>query len=382
MQQPTQRIFGLDLVRAAAIAMVLLNHSLMLLLPLRELPVAGYALGKLLALTVPFGLLGVELFFALSGFLIGNILLRSYLAEPVFGSRQLFHFWKMRWMRTLPAYYAVLLLVLLLDHYYLHRGSDWRYFFFLQNFITPHPRSFGEAWSLSIEEWSYLLLGASFFLMRFARNKQRSLLLFLCSYLFCATLLRVVNAADPLYQSFDWGIRKLVLFRLDAVAWGVLVSWACRHYPARIQQAARPMVLLGLSGVILVTGLNYAGTHPDVGFYFSNRAFRFCMDAFLFTLLPAFFAMLLPYAATIRAPRNTRLRHLVTGTSTLSYALYLVHQYLVLGFIDRYVHTDDPMMALPVFGLYLLLTVAAALALHYGVERPFLKRRETLRRQL
>ena len=55
-----KRNFGLDLVRACAILMVLINHSVYLLFPLRQLPYTGYALGKIFALTVPFGLIGVE----------------------------------------------------------------------------------------------------------------------------------------------------------------------------------------------------------------------------------------------------------------------------------------------------------------------------------
>lgn len=87
------RKIGLDFLRCLAIAMVLLSH-----------------VGSLAAALWPgilfrgfLGFLGVEIFFVLSGFLIGGILFRqdAYLA----GSRGLIAFYLRRWFRTLPNYY-------------------------------------------------------------------------------------------------------------------------------------------------------------------------------------------------------------------------------------------------------------------------------------
>src|SRR5437868_4314520 len=92
-----QRSAGLDLMRALAITLVLLHHFL--------LPVLRHA-----SWVVPFfgwGFIGVDIFFALSGFLIGRILLKldSTVARR---PRELLRFWARRWLRTLPIYYVIL----------------------------------------------------------------------------------------------------------------------------------------------------------------------------------------------------------------------------------------------------------------------------------
>src|ERR1700741_3248969 len=92
------RIFGLDILRTLAILLVVFSHAL------RFAPVAPET-HHLLELFM--GYTGVELFFALSGFLIGGILLREN--ETAISAKSIGKFWFRRWMRTLPAYYLVLL---------------------------------------------------------------------------------------------------------------------------------------------------------------------------------------------------------------------------------------------------------------------------------
>jgi peptidoglycan/LPS O-acetylase OafA/YrhL len=75
----TKRIFGLDLIRAIAVLSVVFAHSASLLSPFYRLPYVGWFLENCSAL----GLLGVELFFVLSGFLIGSILIREYMRSAV-----------------------------------------------------------------------------------------------------------------------------------------------------------------------------------------------------------------------------------------------------------------------------------------------------------
>ena len=69
------RLFGLDFLRALAIGAVVVSHGFAFLMP--HLPWWCGFLGHS-------GFYGVELFFALSGFLIGNLLIRagSALAQP------------------------------------------------------------------------------------------------------------------------------------------------------------------------------------------------------------------------------------------------------------------------------------------------------------
>src|SRR6185437_6603625 len=92
------RIYGLDLLRAYAILAVVASHGQSFLQPdniLRK------AIGRLYTD-------GVSVFFVLSGFLIGSILLKT-INEQEFNSKKLLHFWIRRWFRTLPTYFLFLI---------------------------------------------------------------------------------------------------------------------------------------------------------------------------------------------------------------------------------------------------------------------------------
>ena len=85
------------------------------------------------------------MFFVLSGFLIGGILIRA-LERDGATMATLLHFWIRRWFRTLPNYFLILLLLSAISCWLYHR-SFWTldYFFFLQNFNKPSPPFFAEA---------------------------------------------------------------------------------------------------------------------------------------------------------------------------------------------------------------------------------------------
>jgi len=88
------RVFGLDFLRALAILLVLVAHASFMFLPLTHRLEAWWMLGHL----------GVELFFVLSGFLIGAILVKQAQAARL----RIGRFWLRRWLRTLPNYYLLL----------------------------------------------------------------------------------------------------------------------------------------------------------------------------------------------------------------------------------------------------------------------------------
>jgi len=149
MPEPDARNPWLDGVRALAIGCVLVGHST-LLMP------HGPRLQRLLLL----GYVGVEIFFVLSGFLIGTILWRM---TAHFDAQALRHFWLRRWLRTLPNYFLFLALAALLAALGWRdtlpaQGQLWQYALFVQNLAWRHPDFFPEAWSLAVEEVFYFSL--------------------------------------------------------------------------------------------------------------------------------------------------------------------------------------------------------------------------------
>src|SRR5262245_12716807 len=140
---------GLDFLRALAIVLVVDCHAVTVL---RSQP--AYGVRQL-------GGTGVELFFVLSGWLLGRQLMRE-LRDT--GTIDLRRFWYRRWLRTLPAYYAVLAFTFA---WQLARGNydlHWSYLFFGQTYLTDMPY-FGISWSLCVEEHFYLAVAPILLLM-------------------------------------------------------------------------------------------------------------------------------------------------------------------------------------------------------------------------
>ncbi|RRZ94519.1 acyltransferase [Erwinia sp. 198] len=211
----------LDLCRAIAILMVLLSHGRGYLIPLWE-PFNGFKFG---------GFLGVELFFALSGFLIGKIIINKSIncKNPL---SWIPAFWFRRWARTYPIYIAFLIInVILLSGIRLAPHSHIvSYFTFTQALTAPHPLFFGEAWSLAIEEVFYFTTPLLYlFLFFYFKNSQKTLL-------FCLIIMVMMPTAYRVYlttlTSFSFNeIRTISFARLDSIMYGVFFSWAIHFYP-------------------------------------------------------------------------------------------------------------------------------------------------------
>ncbi|MGZ3708727.1 MAG: acyltransferase family protein, partial [Bdellovibrionota bacterium] len=140
------RIFGLDILRAFAIAAVVYGHYQEILgSPFPSLPYFD-------------GVIGVELFFVLSGFLIGGIVLSALRSGRFQGITGVQDFWHRRWYRTFPNYFLFLALAAGLQWSTVSGADLLRYVSFTQNFAWKMPVFFAVSWTLAIEEWFYILL--------------------------------------------------------------------------------------------------------------------------------------------------------------------------------------------------------------------------------
>ena len=133
-----------DWLRALAIVLVLMHH---LGQNLNTLPSIALNYFKL-------GAHGVDLFFVLSGWLICGLYWQE---QSRFGSVQIGRFWARRWLRTLPAYFAVLPIAYLSVYLFRQQEFDWVYLVFGQNYREKIP-FFLVSWSLAVEEHFYLIL--------------------------------------------------------------------------------------------------------------------------------------------------------------------------------------------------------------------------------
>ena len=118
------RVIGLDILRSIAILLVMYEHGNSILPP---------RVTKYFTLPHP-SIDGVSIFFVLSGFLIGGILLKI-INTSGYTIKDIFNFWIRRWLRTIPNYYFVLIILIFCEFLMSKNIGDGiiKYFFFTQN---------------------------------------------------------------------------------------------------------------------------------------------------------------------------------------------------------------------------------------------------------
>ncbi|WP_236665308.1 acyltransferase family protein [Aeromonas hydrophila] len=233
----------LDICRASAILLVLLSHGRRLLLPI--FPDAQlFKFG---------GFLGVEIFFVLSGFLIGSIIIeKSSNSDNKW--RWIPNFLGRRFLRTYPNYLLFLLLNwLIIDTWRPESAPElWRYMTFTQSLLSPHPGFFGEAWSLVIEEIFYLFIPV-IMLFTWRSSAVQALLVTLFILLVSSFMMRTIFVCSEPELTFNQ-VRSTALLRLDSIMIGVLTSYLyyhCKLWRDRTIKAAPFLALLLIPVVII-----------------------------------------------------------------------------------------------------------------------------------
>lgn len=332
------RIHGLDTLRATAILLVLMYHYGV---------VAGGsdfgALGRI-------GWAGVDLFFVLSGYLIGNQLLSQQMPLTAFFGRRL--------LRTLPNYIVVL------TAYFLFPvalgGSEtaplWRFLTFTQNFGLQYGQTFTHSWSLCIEEQFYLILPLALLLLRGPRAMWAAIALAVAG----AITFRALAWSDGL-PLFSQEVYYSTFGRFDELLPGVAI--------AMLKNFQRPLYqrILRHGNLMLVAGLALAAALlmriEDKSFFIS---------AFGFTLLAVAFSLLL-LAALSGTSVLARVR--VPGAESFalwSYAIYLAHKPLYKVVSEGMGIDKHGVLGI---ALVMLAGVAGGWLLYHLVEQPFMRRR-------
>ena len=361
------RVFGLDLLRAAAIGGVVLAHASVVLYP--HLPPWYGLIGH-------GGFYGVELFFVLSGFLIGQILLRE--GVQLGAAKNVAVFYVRRWLRTLPLFLLFLAVNVVLEltvrGHSLAAGEVLQHGFFLRNLTGLHMSFFLESWSLAIEEWFYLFFPAALWLG--LKLQKRFDVAFLCAaaaFFLFSTIARAVSAGD---QQADWGSwqRMTVIFRFDALMFGIGAAWVAERFPLSWRKwraacaGAGALLLLALYATLWRVAEHGFAFGPDD---FFARTFRF-------TFVSLGFALLLPWCSGWQLTRETRLSLAVRRIALWSYALYLVHLPL-FALAAHYTAADrQPSLARAVlaFAAQIATAVLISALLYRFFERPITRLRE------
>jgi peptidoglycan/LPS O-acetylase OafA/YrhL len=229
----------LDTLRGIAVLGVVLLHGF-------YWQYAAFSFGprarRFMAATQP-GWLGVNLFFVLSGFLITGILLDSR-TRPNFYRR----FYTRRALRILPAYYAVLILLLSLHSASTSFvGLSFVYLSNVTNFFGI-ACDYGPLWSLAVEEHFYIVWPT---VVR--RLTMHRLAWVSGAIVLLVPLLRAVSF------SLDWraGLDSYTWFVADGLATGSLIAILLRTSVTRAKVKHLSALLLGLSILVSLVGQRF-----------------------------------------------------------------------------------------------------------------------------
>jgi peptidoglycan/LPS O-acetylase OafA/YrhL len=348
------RTIELDFLRGIAIIAVMGYHFHNVDTGLRLIPIIEYPFTH-------FGREGVNLFFTLSGFLVGGLLLRQYADTGSIDARR---FIVRRIFKIWPAYYVLIAFHVLAGR---HPTSSFlvQNLTHLQNYLGT---SITQTWSLAVEEHFYLFLPA--LLLVFARwrlnaNAILSLLGALCLVVLAARSIRVVDGG------FDAAFFQ-TQYRIDSLLAGVMLAAVYWMKPELYQDLANRKGWLLAIVALLVLWLAFATSHIAL-----DESIGYTIQAI------GYVALIVLVLEHSRALARTWLFRAVAWVGVYSYGIYLWHSV-------AFAPADILIAKATALGLPRLLVWAAALAFQTAiaisvgyvttrlVEFPFLRIRNAL----
>ena len=360
-QIKTKRVFGLDLMRAMAIIMVLSSHILWIYNPED---------GIIKQLFPLLGFLGVEFFFILSGFLIGRIIYSIFIKDK-FTLQSALSFLQRRWFRTLPLYFLVLIINIIITTSLNNPVSQLSlYFVFLQNGFSKMPYFFPESWSLSVEEWAYIVLPLSLLLFSsffkpIDRNKfflKVTLLLILM--FICFKIVYQMQAKTTSLQQWNVSLKSVMIYRLDAVFMGVLCAWISINF--KIFWAKFKFQSAFIGTVIMI--FMYCG----MGFFkILPHTYSFIWNVIYLPLTSLSIAFFIPFFSQLETNVNV-IKKPIECLSKISYSIYLLHYSVILQllmlFFDKEKTSLIQLHFITIF--YLATTVVISYLFYRFYEKP------------
>lgn len=335
-----QRILELDGLRGIAIGLVLAFH-------IPAFPARSNSVLHFVPLIQRIGWSGVDLFFVLSGFLIGGILLDARTSGNYFRV-----FYARRFFRIIPLYLLLLLIVwgvsiiwpsapvLGLGRPGISHLSWMAYLLLIQNFsMTLHNTAglipLGVTWSLAVEEQFYLSLPV---LIRYL--SQRALYATVLSGILLSPILRAICYQISPTDHFSWF--TLLPCRADTLLLGVLVALLVRDVPES------KMAVLSRRASIVLLPLLSAGV-ICLAFWAFDFTANYLLITFGMSLLAIFYAVLL--LCSLRFPSGfwgamLRWRPL-RSLGTVAYGMYLFHTFILQFFYDRFFMRRFPSLHSP-----------------------------------
>lgn len=349
-----ERVIGLDILRFVAIVLVCMLHG-------REI-LAPYFPNFLELWFVD----GVDVFFTLSGFLIGTIFIKEFSLKTQIYFSDLFRFLKRRWFRTLPLYFLILLInigIVYSRQQNFQIKDLWKYFFFLQNFSVVQCYHFlTESWSLAVEEWFYVVFPFLCLFMSFFWKTQIKRIILFTSMLIITISIIAKNVYALNLKPLDIGewirlIRNVVLFRLDSIIYGILGAYIAYYHHNLWKKYRIHSLVIGLLFIYL-----------KIRFYILDSNLKMVNQDVIASIS---LMLLLPYFSELKSlGLFNPLTKFITFTSKISYSMYLVNFSIVLSLMNRFLLANSPRMAIMNYFLFWFFTITISFIFYNYFEKP------------
>lgn len=311
--------------------------------------------------TFELGFLGVDLFFIVSGLLVGGILTKEFEEGKKINFLK---FFLQRGLKIWPSYYFLLFFGNFIAYLLYSKTNPseiipsdgyLRYILFYRNYSgLPKTWSFVHTWSLCVEEHFYILLPIMFLLVQnfISKNNQKKALYFFVLLTILFGILAkpfsfyILNQKDTYSATHD---------RIDALAWGVLLNLLIKDYGPFIRKN-----LIRFSSI--VAGLIIC----SISIYYFQKLNSLVYNEVYFhsIIVLSFFLILLGvYSMDFQKLKPIRF------VAYFSYNWYLWHPIFVIFITNHLGNTLGGLF------LYIIITFCIAIITTILIEEKFLEKR-------
>ena len=402
--RPPSRDAVIDGVRALAILWVMSYHVVLFHLGSFTTQAIGIAGGRWTQWTSR-GDMGVDLFFVISGYLIGTILLAEYRQT---GDLQIVRFYIRRFLRLTPVYAVAMIVGLYFVHNipreailmefppWMNANNMWANFLYVNNFLPVNRQYMGWCWSLAIEEQFYLVLPGFLLLVMRVRKPLRVF----GAMLLVAGLVRwiVIDRHGFVPPFLDlpnmqsWVDRFSIEYdnlytRYGALLSGVIGSYLMVYHRAAVGRffaRTRLVNALALTALVVIVPTAYFAMSSPLfnQIPLTARKLYYSHHRDLFAVCIMFLVLTASHAA---GPIGRGLNRFLSAkvlfpVAQLSYSLYLVHEMMMLWLFPKTARIFGPSLGAYgtmafASGIAIVMSFAAATILFVLVEQPSMRAR-------
>jgi peptidoglycan/LPS O-acetylase OafA/YrhL len=351
------------------------------------------------------GDMGVDLFFVISGYLIGTILLDEYRAS---GGLQVKRFYARRFLRLIPVYVVAMLLGAPLVHNipksailmefppWMNFDTIWANLLYVNNFLPINGQYMGWCWSLAIEEQFYLIFPAFILIfMRFRPKLQILGLFLLLSGVIRWIIIDRHGFIPPFVDTPDmqsWVDRFSIEYqnlytRYAGLLSGVIGAYLMVYHRERVRgfftRTALVNVLSAVAVLLIIPTAYFALASPlfasiprrAAELYYSHHR-----DVFSICLMFLILAAIHSSGLVGRMLRSVWSARVLYPIAQLSYSLYLVHEAVMLWLFPKTAAAWGPSLGnwnalWLAAALSVVLSVVFAALLYLFVEQPCMRAR-------